>query len=90
MVIDDLPVSAQIVREMVEHYFAECEIFHDYDKALQALVDAKQTHEPFHIVMLNHQARDEESLDFAQNVRQSPTIANTALVCFNGFVMQLT
>ncbi|MCI5049821.1 MAG: ATP-binding protein [Rickettsiales bacterium] len=81
MVIDDLPVSAQIVREMVEHYFAECEIFHDYDKALKALMDAKQTHEPFHIVMLNHQARDEESLEFAQNVRQSPTIANTALVC---------
>ena len=87
MIVDNMPINAKIIKEMAEHYFAECQVFSDQEEAFAALLADKQKNEPFHIALLSHDVRENPINLLATKVKADPQIANTALICIQNASM---
>jgi signal transduction histidine kinase/CheY-like chemotaxis protein/HPt (histidine-containing phosphotransfer) domain-containing protein len=78
--VDDNPISGQIMKEQLERQGMRVDNADTPDAALDALKKAAATHDPYHIVMLNHQIQDTKGEILGQIIKTDPAWRDILLV----------
>lgn len=86
LIVDNIPMSAEIIAETAQHYGAHCTIEPNPDAVLERMQQASANGQPFHITMMNHTAHEPDSL--AARISAHPVLKEqTALVCLQSSSM---
>lgn len=86
LIVDNIPMNADIIAQTASHYGARCTIETDPDAVLALLLEASASGTPYQIAMMNHTANDTDSL--ASRITAHAHLKHeTALVCLQSSSM---